>query len=114
MDLSELLNTNVTSTSGKTAETIIREYLDSLEKEIDININYAEAKQKQYDLLTAKNTLDEKTLATREEDNRMQEMFLKTRYLQLLDKYNHIIDIYDQNKGKIKEMLQKLEDMKLE
>ena len=114
MNLTDIQNLGITSTSGNDVNTIAQNYLDTIEKEIEVNNKYNEIKEKQYQLLEQKNTLDEEVQKLREQEKSLQEMYIKLRQIDVVDKYNSLVDTLSNNKEKLQEILKKVEELKIE
>lgn len=70
MDLTEILKTQIVSTSGKTLEDIIREFLDELEKDIDLMKQENSVKEEKIQILIEKNEKDRLILSQQELNHR--------------------------------------------
>ena len=114
MNLTDIQNLGITSTSGNDVNTIAQNYLDSIEKEIEVNNKSNLAREQQTQLIEQRNNLDAEIQKLKEQEKSLQEMYIKLRQIDVVDKYNSLVNTLSNNKEKLQEILKKVEELKIE
>lgn len=114
MNLTEISNLGVNSKLGNDVNTIAQNYLDSIEKEIEVNNKSNLAREQQTQLIEQRNNLDAEIQKLKEQEKSLQEMYIKLRQIDVVDKYNSLVGTLENNKVKLLDILKKVEELKIE